>query len=474
MIDAMKKILYLSLMMVFLLPVITGHAQNAQTDAPTYVVQSGDSLWDIAQRFRVSLEELETINNIENPNQLVLGAELKIPGITGYAGKLTTVSIQYGENLDSLSRRYGISKELLAQLNHIVNPRELVVGSFLVLPVDNAAIPSDTRVPVKSGETMLDLAMIHQTNPWQISIRNNLTNTVGLLPGGFLFLPVPDQQTNLLALPDAIKAVDIHPSPLPQGKTIEIKVKADAGSKLTGKFMGRAIIFFDNGNNELVSLLGVHAMAEPGIYPLELTIQTPDGNTFDFSQMVIVGKVDYPYDDPLTVDPETIDPKVTEPETQLWSSYAQTITPEKYWQGIFQMPTPLSKDYCLTTNDCWASRFGNRRSYNGSTYDYFHSGVDIVGKEETEIYAPAAGVVVFAGPLTVRGNATMIDHGWGVYSGYYHQKEIKVKVGDRVEAGQLIGLVGATGRVEGPHLHWEIWVNGVNVDPLDWLSQEYP
>ncbi|MGB9669007.1 MAG: peptidoglycan DD-metalloendopeptidase family protein, partial [Anaerolineales bacterium] len=459
---------------LFVLPVLSGYAQNAQSDLPTYVVQSGDSLWDIAQRFRVSLEELEAINNIENPNQLVLGAELKIPGIVGYSGKLTTVEIQYGENLDSLSRRYGISKDLLAQLNHIVNPRELVVGSFLVLPVDNANIPSDMRIPIARGETMLELAMKHQTNPWQISIRNNLTNTVGLIAGDFLFLPVVGQQPNLLALPDTIKSVDIHPSPLPQGKTIEIKVKADTGLILSGKFMGREITFFDNGNDELVSLLGVHAMAEPGIYPLELTIQSPDGNTFNFSQMVIVGKVDYPYDDPLTVDPETIDPKVTEPETQLWASYAQTVTPEKYWQGIFQMPTPLSKDYCLTTNDCWSSRFGNRRSYNGSTYDYFHSGLDIVGKEGTEIYAPAAGVVVFAGPLTVRGNATMIDHGWGVYSGYYHQKEIKVKVGDRVEAGQLIGLIGATGRVEGPHLHWEIWVNGVNVDPLDWLSQEYP
>jgi len=74
----------------------------------------------------------------------------------------------------------------------------------------------------------------------------------------------------------------------------------------------------------------------------------------------------------------------------------------------------------------------------------------------------------------VRGNATMIDHGWGVYTGYYHQKEIYVQVGDRVQAGQLIGLVGSTGRSQGPHLHFEVWVNGVQVDPLDWLSQTFP
>ncbi|HZW04817.1 MAG TPA: M23 family metallopeptidase, partial [Anaerolineaceae bacterium] len=90
------------------------------------------------------------------------------------------------------------------------------------------------------------------------------------------------------------------------------------------------------------------------------------------------------------------------------------------------------------------------------------------------ILAPAPGVVVFAGPQTVRGNATIIDHGWGVYSGIWHQAAINVQVGDRVETGQKIGEIGATGRVTGPHLHWEVWVGGVQVQPLDWLENEYP
>ena len=90
------------------------------------------------------------------------------------------------------------------------------------------------------------------------------------------------------------------------------------------------------------------------------------------------------------------------------------------------------------------------------------------------ILAPAAGTVVFAGPMTVRGNATMMDHGWGVYTGYLHQSEILVKVGDKVTPGQVIGLVGGTGRVTGPHLHWEVWVGGVQVDPLEWLETVFP
>jgi murein DD-endopeptidase MepM/ murein hydrolase activator NlpD len=138
------------------------------------------------------------------------------------------------------------------------------------------------------------------------------------------------------------------------------------------------------------------------------------------------------------------------------------------WAGIFSIPVdPIFAD-------CWSSRFGSRRSYNNSDYIYYHSGLDFCGQVGDPIYAAAAGVVVFTGLLTVRGNATMIDHGWGVYTAYMHQSEILVQAGDWVEQGQLIGRVGNTGRVEGPHLHFEVLVGGVPVDPLVWLSQEYP
>jgi len=81
---------------------------------------------------------------------------------------------------------------------------------------------------------------------------------------------------------------------------------------------------------------------------------------------------------------------------------------------------------------------------------------------------------VFAAPLIVRGNATIIDHGWGVYTGYWHQSRIEVQVGQRVETGQIIGYQGATGRVTGPHLHWEMWVAGEQVDPLEWTETAFP
>ncbi|HEY5270928.1 MAG TPA: M23 family metallopeptidase, partial [Anaerolineales bacterium] len=75
---------------------------------------------------------------------------------------------------------------------------------------------------------------------------------------------------------------------------------------------------------------------------------------------------------------------------------------------------------------------------------------------------------------TVRGNATIIDHGQGVYSGLYHQAEIYVSAGDHVTAGQLIGKIGDTGRVTGPHVHWDLWVNGIQVNPTQWLNETFP
>jgi murein DD-endopeptidase MepM/ murein hydrolase activator NlpD len=194
----------------------------------------------------------------------------------------------------------------------------------------------------------------------------------------------------------------------------------------------------------------------------------PDGSDFDFSQDVLVSAGDFLYDQPLSVDPATLDPETTVPEDSNWLILSSPASPDKLWQGVFSLPVePVFAE-------CYASRFGSRRSYNGSDYSYFHTGVDYCGKIGDPIYAAAVGVVVFAGPLTVRGNATMIDHGWGIYTAYMHQSEILVQAGDHVEQAQLIGSVGNTGRVEGPHLHFEVLAGGVQVDPLEWLNQVFP
>jgi murein DD-endopeptidase MepM/ murein hydrolase activator NlpD len=88
------------------------------------------------------------------------------------------------------------------------------------------------------------------------------------------------------------------------------------------------------------------------------------------------------------------------------------------------------------------------------------------------VVAPSGGVVVLAESLVVRGNAILIDHGWGVVTGYWHLSEVGVAVGQHVAQGERIGAVGNTGLSTGAHLHWEMWVNGVAVNALSWLDPD--
>jgi murein DD-endopeptidase MepM/ murein hydrolase activator NlpD len=115
------------------------------------------------------------------------------------------------------------------------------------------------------------------------------------------------------------------------------------------------------------------------------------------------------------------------------------------------------------------SAFGTKRIFNGILKSY-HSGTDFRAKVGTPIYASNAGKVVLVKNRFFAGNSVVIDHGQGIYTGYYHMSAFKVKVGDMVEKGELLGLAGATGRVTGPHLHFTVHVGGMSVDPLQFLE----
>jgi murein DD-endopeptidase MepM/ murein hydrolase activator NlpD len=448
-----------------------------QQDGPIYIVQEGDSLWDIALRFKVSMDDLAKANGISDPSQLVVGARLVIPGLSGIQGVLTTSTVSYGETLRSLSRRYQVPIDSLSKLNHLTSPNELFAGSTLIIPEENSSAGASHRNMLLEGQSLLEAAILQNVSPWTYVAANDLPGTWGALPGDVLHIPGKSSSAgdNLGpgALPEAISAVKLAPSPMIQGEVTEIEITSTVGISLTGSLAGHDLHFFPSSAGSYTSLQGIHALTEPGIYSLVLTGSLPSGDpffgsVFSFSQAVLISPGNYPFDPVLVVSPETIDPAVTKPEDAQWAALTAPATPEKLWEGLFTSPAPAPY------SECWPSLFGNRRSYNGSAYSYFHTGLDFCGGVGTEILAPAAGRVVFAGPLTVRGNATVIDHGWGIYSAYLHQSEIRVKVGDLVQQGQVIGLVGGTGRVTGPHLHWEIWASGVQVDPMNWLERVYP
>lgn len=116
------------------------------------------------------------------------------------------------------------------------------------------------------------------------------------------------------------------------------------------------------------------------------------------------------------------------------------------------------------------SSFGKARIFNDKLASY-HSGTDFRAKIGTKIKAANSGIVKLAKNRYYAGNSIIIDHGYGVYSQYYHLSKILVKTGDKIEKGQIIGLSGDSGRVNGPHLHFGIIVNQKQVDPIDFIQK---
>jgi len=460
------------LVITILTPLNPVQAQGST--GPIYIVQPGDSLSSIAARFNVSLNDLMSANNIADPNQLTAGQSLIIPGLDGVTGTLNTRFINFGDSYRSMLRQTQVPEDLFRKLNRVVSPSEFYVGVSMIVP-EQEQTQYNKRISPAIGESLLEASVKNNSNPWTLAEINGLHGTWDGLPGDTLFSPGESNGAVTSGLPSAFISAEIRDLPIKQGGTGLIKVVTQPDVKLGGILVDKPLYFFPNEDGSQVSLQGVHALLEPGVYPLRLDATLPDGSIQSYEQLILIISGNYLTGESLPVDPSLIDPAVTDPEQKQLESITITTTPTptRFWQGQF-----LSPAIAYAESTYFTSRYGTRRVYLGQGTDlkvnWWHTGVDFGGGDGLAITAPAAGQVIFAGPLTVRGNATILDHGWGVYSGFWHQSAIQVQVGQTVQQGDVIGLVGGTGRVTGAHLHWELWVNGVQVDPLDWLNQPYP
>lgn len=208
------------------------------------------------------------------------------------------------------------------------------------------------------------------------------------------------------------------------------------------------------------ALLGVDLEKAPDIYPLLTHITVAHGNSASCKVQIPVRKGKFATES-LHVEKEFVEPnpeqikRANEERDQLRHIFDQ-VTPEKLWTGKFRVPLDG-----VTTG----SNFGKRRILNGQPGSP-HGGVDFPATTGTPVHAAQDGRVALAQELFFAGNTVVVDHGLGIYTFYGHLSAIDVKAGDVVDFGQIIGKVGATGRVTGPHLHWGLTIERARVNPL--------
>ena len=147
----------------------------------------------------------------------------------------------------------------------------------------------------------------------------------------------------------------------------------------------------------------------------------------------------------------------------LAEAWAQS-SPERYWTQPFIMPIAGRE----------TSGFADARRYVEGGPVSYHNGLDIASPAGTPVAVTNDGVVVVAGQYPVKGGWVMVDHGYGVFSHYFHLSSVDVEVGQRVSRGEVIGLVGSTGLSTGPHLHWEVRVGLAPTNPLRWVDRVWP
>jgi murein DD-endopeptidase MepM/ murein hydrolase activator NlpD len=389
------------------------------------------------------------------------------------AASTTTYIVQPGDTLSLIARRYNTTVQAIAELNGILNPNLIYMGQRLIIPSAGDSQPLPTQIHVvQPGDTLTRIASRYETGVSAIVAANNLANPSLIFVGQRLTIPGSATST---PLPSPFIAVELTPLPLIQGQTLAIKVRTDEPVSLAASFTSTGLSASDNRplvfvgeNGQYWALVGIQATAQGGPYLLELTATDATGKATRTSKLIRVIAGNFATEQ-IALPPETsklLDPALIKAENERLSQIVGIFSRQPLWEGLFGVPL---RDHLRVT-----SGFGTRRSYSGGPPTSFHEGLDYGAAAGTSVRAAAAGRVALAEELAVRGKAVIIDHGLGVYSGYYHLSEIAVKAEQKVERGDLIGKVGSTGLSTGSHLHWEIRVGSVYVDPLQWTRQVFP
>lgn len=258
-----------------------------------------------------------------------------------------------------------------------------------------------------------------------------------------------------------VVAQDVRPAaPVPQEERVVFPASVPQGALVFGKVPPGSQVRY---RERLLRATGYGTVAfgvgrdETG--PLKVDVTLPSGRVEPVS--IAVTPRDWPVEHVNGVPPKTVNPP---PEIAARIQREQALVTAARERDDER--TDFALPFQWPVQGRISGRFGNARVYNGQP-GAGHSGMDIAAPDGTPVKAPAGGVVTFASPdLYLTGGTVLLDHGHGVSSNFLHLSRIDVKVGDRIEPGQVIGAVGATGRATGPHLHWGMNWFDTRIDPL--------
>jgi murein DD-endopeptidase MepM/ murein hydrolase activator NlpD len=281
-----------------------------------------------------------------------------------------------------------------------------------------------------------------------------------VLPALALILPLGGiAHVTALAQGQRSFEVSLAPSSIRPGEVVRISVSGAADDHMTATMFQQSLTFdFDDSQRMWLALAGVDLDTKPGRYDLLVqrngipaVTRTIDITPREFKVRRLRVAEDF-------VNPsnEALE-QIARDAAALAQTYAR-ITPRR-WTGAFIVPV----DGAPTSN------FGTRSYYNG-VQRAPHAGVDFLSQPGTPIRATNAGTVALAEPLYFTGNTVVVDHGGGLLSVFAHLSEFHVTLGENVSGDTIVGLVGATGRVTGPHLHWSVRLHGARVDPLSLIA----
>ncbi|MBM3138940.1 MAG: M23 family metallopeptidase [Chloroflexi bacterium] len=259
--------------------------------------------------------------------------------------------------------------------------------------------------------------------------------------------------------------VTLRPQQVGVGETLFVTVRApgaDSGSLLIN---GLSIPLARQGEL-LWAVVGVPLDAPLGRAVLTATTRDAAGTASAGTESVFrIVAVDRPIDD-LYLTEETaaiLTVEAAQREQQLRGEQFSRFDRGRWWSGRFVRPIAGE----VTTE------FGQGRRINGGPPGGFHSGTDFAADAGATVVAAAAGRVSWVGSMPIRGLTVTVDHGAGVLTGYSHLSEPLVRADQLVREGEPIGRVGSTGLSTGPHLHWELSIYGVNVDPVQWTEVDF-